>query len=87
MLLDHSGIKVTEKHYLSWVRARQEQFEADIFGNYRTNGPVSPRAETCGPSPKNPQKGAIFMWPSWWLVEAITADVCNQEQDEQPTYV
>ena len=26
------------------------------------------------------------MWPHWCLVEAITADVGNQEQVEQPTY-
>jgi integrase len=30
MLLGHSSIKVTEKHYSPWVRARQEQLEADV---------------------------------------------------------
>ena len=30
MLLGHSGIKVTEKHYAPWVRARQEKLEADV---------------------------------------------------------
>ena len=29
-LLGHSSIKVTEKHYAPWVRARQEQLEADL---------------------------------------------------------
>jgi integrase len=29
-LLGHSSIKVTEKHYSPWVRARQEQLEADV---------------------------------------------------------
>jgi len=28
-LLGHSSIKVTEKHYSPWVRAHQEQLEAD----------------------------------------------------------
>jgi integrase len=28
--LGHSSIKVTEKHYSLWVRARQEQLEADV---------------------------------------------------------
>jgi len=28
--LGHSSIKVTEKHYSPWVRARQEQLEADV---------------------------------------------------------
>jgi hypothetical protein len=30
VLLAHSSIKVTEKHYSPWVRARQEQLEADV---------------------------------------------------------
>lgn len=30
VLLGHSGIRVTEKHYAPWVRARQEQLEADV---------------------------------------------------------
>ncbi len=29
-LLGHSSIKVTERHYSPWVRARQEQLEADV---------------------------------------------------------
>jgi site-specific recombinase XerD len=30
MLLGHSSIKVTEKHYLPWVRARQQQLEESL---------------------------------------------------------
>jgi integrase len=30
VLLGHSSIKVTEKHYEPWVRARQEQLEAGV---------------------------------------------------------
>ena len=30
VLLGHNSIKVTEKHYAPWVRARQEQAEADV---------------------------------------------------------
>jgi hypothetical protein len=30
VLLGHSSIKGTEKHYSPWVRARQEQLEADV---------------------------------------------------------
>lgn len=30
MLLGHKSLKVTEKHYAPWVRARQEQLEADV---------------------------------------------------------
>ena len=30
MLLGHQSVKVTEKHYSPWVRARQEQLEQDV---------------------------------------------------------
>ncbi len=30
VLLGHSSVRVTEKHYAPWVRARQEQLEADV---------------------------------------------------------
>ena len=30
MVLGHSTMKVTEKYYSPWVRARQEQLEADV---------------------------------------------------------
>ncbi|HEV2495700.1 MAG TPA: tyrosine-type recombinase/integrase [Terriglobia bacterium] len=34
VLLGHSSIKVTEKYYAPWVRARQEQLEADVRGSW-----------------------------------------------------
>jgi integrase len=30
ILLGHASIKITEKHYNPWIRARQEQAEADV---------------------------------------------------------
>ena len=30
MLLGHKSIRVTEKHYAPWVRARQEQLELSV---------------------------------------------------------
>ena len=30
VLLGHSSVKITERHYSPWVRARQEQLEADV---------------------------------------------------------
>jgi hypothetical protein len=30
ILLGHSSVKVTEKHYSPWIRERQEQAEADV---------------------------------------------------------
>jgi integrase len=37
VLLGHSSIKVTEKHYSPWVRARQEQLEADVRRTWETS--------------------------------------------------
>lgn len=31
ILLGHSSVKITEKHYSPWVRARQEQLENSVF--------------------------------------------------------
>jgi integrase/recombinase XerD len=30
ILLGHQSVRITEKHYNPWVRARQEQLEADV---------------------------------------------------------
>jgi hypothetical protein len=30
ILLGHTSIKITEKHYSPWIRERQEQVEADV---------------------------------------------------------
>lgn len=35
VLLGHSSIKVTERHYSPWVRARQEQLEADVRRSWK----------------------------------------------------
>jgi site-specific recombinase XerD len=37
MLLGHQSVKVTEKHYTPWVRARQEQLEADVRRTWDTD--------------------------------------------------
>ena len=33
-LLGHSSIKITERHYAPWVKARQDQLEAEILLNW-----------------------------------------------------
>ena len=35
VLLGHTSIRVTEKHYAPWVRARQEQLEADVARSWQ----------------------------------------------------
>lgn len=34
VLLGHSSTRITEKHYSAWVRARQEQLEADVRNSW-----------------------------------------------------
>jgi integrase len=45
VLLGHSSIKVTEKHYSPWVRARQEQLESDVRRSWELPRPH------CSPPP------------------------------------
>jgi hypothetical protein len=39
ILLGHSSIRITERHYASWTRSRQEQIEADLKATW-CNDPV-----------------------------------------------
>ena len=34
ILLGHSSIRITERHYSPWVRSRQEQLERDVRGTW-----------------------------------------------------
>jgi integrase len=37
VLLGHQSVKVTEKHYTPWVKARQEQLESDVRRTWNTD--------------------------------------------------
>jgi integrase len=41
VLLGHSSIKVTENRYSPWVRARQEQPEADVRRTWEDGTPTA----------------------------------------------
>ena len=43
ILLGHSSVSITEKHYSPWVRARQEQLEADIAGAWELDSMLNPK--------------------------------------------
>jgi integrase/recombinase XerD len=43
ILLGHSSIRITERHYAPWVRSRQEQLEADVRRTW-----IMPTSETKG---------------------------------------
>ena len=40
VLLGHSSVKITERHYAPWVKARQVQLEADLVHAWR-NDPIA----------------------------------------------
>ncbi len=44
ILLGHSSVKITERHYAPWVQARQTQLESDLKMAWR-NDPIA-QAET-----------------------------------------
>ncbi len=44
VLLGHSSVKITERHYAPWVQARQAQLESDLVRAWR-NDPIA-QAET-----------------------------------------
>src|SRR2546430_13646359 len=35
----HQSVRITEKHYAPWIRARQEQLEADVRRTWQTHEP------------------------------------------------
>src|SRR5882724_6909566 len=39
ILLGHQSVRITEMHYALWVRARQEQLEADVRRTWQTHEP------------------------------------------------
>jgi integrase len=37
VLLGHSSIRITERHYARWTRSRQEQIEADLMAAWKVD--------------------------------------------------
>ncbi len=56
VLLGHTSIRITERHYSPWVRARQEQAEADVRRAWEQD-PVAP-LEAKG-TPEVHEKGSV----------------------------
>jgi len=57
VLLGHSSIKVTERHYAPWIRARQEQLESDLERSWARDPIVL--AATKGTPEVHGQKGVV----------------------------
>jgi integrase len=46
MLLGHKSVKITEKHYSPWVKARQEQLASSVRNAWAAIGVVAPPPQT-----------------------------------------
>jgi integrase len=46
ILLGHSSIRVTERHYSPWVKARQEQLEADVRRTWKPQANAPKRSRS-----------------------------------------
>jgi integrase len=57
VLLGHTSIRVTEKHYAPWIRARQEQLEADLERSWARDPVVL--AETKGTAEVHEKKEVV----------------------------
>jgi len=60
VLLGHSSVKITQKHYNPWVLARQEQLEADVMRTWSTDERAL--ASTKGTPEVHENKEAANLW-------------------------
>ena len=63
VLLGHSSVKITQRHYAPWIEARQTQLEADVARVWR-NDPVAQaeilRAETASQDGSSQRMAATY---------------------------
>lgn len=55
MILGHSSVKITERHYMPWVRARQASLNQSVMASWIKQGKVKPPA---GAGPPKESAGA-----------------------------
>jgi hypothetical protein len=60
VLLGHSSIKVTEKHYAPWVKARQDQMDASVIHSWEED----PLIVQQRPPQTNVSGWYVGLWPS-----------------------
>ena len=49
MILGHSSVKITEKHYMPWVRARQTSLNQSVMDSWMKQGIVKLPDDKRGP--------------------------------------
>jgi hypothetical protein len=59
ILLGHSSVKITERHYAPWVKARQEQLEGDLMRAWR-NDPIAQAAMLGGDTAQVQNRTATY---------------------------
>jgi hypothetical protein len=75
VLLGHSSIKVAEKHSSPWVRARQEQLEADSQTNL---GPARKQGDARPPAASDLETAQLPASP--WFVVVLRAIELDETQ-------
>src|ERR1700693_3680507 len=45
ILPGHPSVRITERHYVPWVRSRQEQLEADLTNAWKQDPVIAPQKE------------------------------------------
>jgi integrase len=71
VLLAHSSVKITERHYAPWVQARQAQLESDLVRAWR-NDPIA-QAEMLRGDTAAPDREALRMAATYPRHEKGTA--------------
>ena len=57
-ILGHSSVKITERHYMPWVRARQTSLNQSVLDSWIRQGKVKPAA-----GPGRPRRAAVIQMP------------------------
>jgi integrase len=62
IILGHSSIRVTEKSYMPWVRARQTSLNQSVMSSWVKQGIVKPPDEK--PAPGRPKRAPVVAFPA-----------------------
>ena len=57
-ILGHSSVKITERHYMPWVRARQTSLNQSVMASWIKQGKVTPPVP-----PRGPRKAPVLQMP------------------------
>ena len=88
VLLGHRSVKVTEKHYAPWVRARQEQMEADVKRTWSEDPIIFAETKGYVSGTREKQSRQLVENKLDRVVEAAGVEPASEEvHRREPTYV